>query len=97
MAFLDTRFARGDGVDCAAPVQFTGNNRIIPGAVINIDYAGHNSFSHIRAQEDAASLVKDFNDIAGLDAFFSGICGIDPHGLIGVSVRPDDFTGLDFS
>ena len=63
--------------------------------MVDIDYTRHDSFIDISAEKNTASLVKDFNDIAGLDAFFCRVCRINPHRLISISVRPDDFTGLN--
>ena len=48
---------RGNGIDGTATVEFTRDNRIIPGAMVDIGDTRHDSFSNIGTAEDRPSLV----------------------------------------
>ena len=94
--FLEVVIMRADGIDGAASIQFPGYDRIIPGAMVNIDNAGHNSLGDIGPAEDLASLVEDIDHIPVLDAPLRGIDGMNPDRFIEIAVRALNFAGLDF-
>ena len=47
---------RCDGIDSTTPVQFTGDNGVPSGAVVDIDSAGYDSLCHPGAGEESAGV-----------------------------------------
>ena len=89
-------FMRGDGIDGAATVDFTGDDGIIPSAVVDIDSTGHDSLGDVGTTEDDAPLIVYLNDIAVLDASFFSSRRVQPDGFVEVAVRSPDLAGYYF-
>ena len=64
---------RADGIDSAASIELSRDYRIIPGAMVDIDYAGHDSLGDIGPAEDLASFIEDLDHISVLDTSLGSI------------------------
>ena len=89
-------FMRDDGINGAAAVKLSGNYRVILCPVVDGYYPGHYSLGYIGAAEDTTPLVVYFYHVPVFYASPSRIRRIYPDGVVQVSIRAFDLTGLDF-
>ena len=85
-----------NGINGTASVKLSEHYRVIPGAVVYIDHAGHDSLRYVGANEDTTPLVEYIDHISVLNASPLGFRRVNPDGLVEVSVRTPDFTSGDF-
>src|SRR5512137_1116693 len=82
-----------DGINGPTSINLSGYNRIIPGAMINIEHTGHDSLGHISPAENLSSFIEDIDYIAVDNTPLGSFRWMNPDWFIMIFIRTDNLNG----
>ena len=85
-----------NGINGTTSIKLTKDNWVIPGAVVDIDYAGHYSLGYVGATEDLTPLVEYVDHIPVPDTPLFSSRGVNPRWFVEVSIRTPNLARFNF-